>query len=278
MTKENDSTAMVQVNNDKNVPINCFGTLAGFEAGQRIANMFSQSNLVPNNFKGDIGSCLIALNMANRMGADPLQVMQSLYIVHGKPSFSSAFLIACFNRCGRFSTIRYRMQGTKGKDNWGCVAYSTELATGELVEGVEVTIGMAKAEGWWSKKDRNGNETSKWQTMPELMLRYRAATFLIRSVAPDIALGFPTTEEAIDITDQTTVVSNTTAPSTLDEVAKAAVEEQAKAAEPVSVVQDIDPLPEDGVVEAKEVDPADKGQDFTTKYFKEHHIAEKHGK
>lgn len=274
MTKEKDSTAMVQVNNDKNVPINCFGTLAGFEAGQRIANMFSQSNLVPNNFKGDIGSCLIALNMANRMGADPLQVMQSLYIVHGKPSFSSAFLIACFNRCGRFSTIRYRMQGTKGKDNWGCVAYSTELATGDVVEGVEVTIGMAKAEGWYNKTG------SKWQTMPELMLRYRAATFLIRSVAPDIALGFPTTEEAIDITDQTTVVSNTTAPSTLDEVAKAAVAEQAKAAEPVTVDQDIDPLPEDGVVEveAKEVEPADKGQDFTTKYFKEHHIAEKHGK
>lgn len=274
MTKEKDSTAMVQVNNDKNVPINCFGTLAGFEAGQRIANMFSQSNLVPANFKGDIGSCLIALNMANRMGADPLQVMQSLYIVHGKPSFSSAFLIACFNRCGRFSTIRYRMQGTKGKDNWGCVAYSTELATGDVVEGVEVTIGMAKAEGWYNKTG------SKWQTMPELMLRYRAATFLIRSVAPDIALGFPTTEEAIDITDQTTVVSNTTAPSTLDEVAKAAVAEQAKAAEPVTVDQDIDPLPEDGVVEveAKEVEPADKGQDFTTKYFKEHHIAEKYGK
>lgn len=276
MTKEKDSTAMVQVNNDKNVPINCFGTLAGFEAGQRIANMFSQSNLVPSNFKGDIGSCLIALNMANRMGADPLQVMQSLYIVHGKPSFSSAFLIACFNRCGRFSTIRYRMQGTKGKDNWGCIAYSAELSTGEVVEGVEVTIGMAKAEGWYNKTG------SKWQTMPELMLRYRAATFLIRSVAPDIALGFPTTEEAIDITDQSTVVSNTTAHSTLDEVAKAAVAEQVQAAEPVpvSVVQDIDPLPEDGVVEveAKEVEPADKGQDFTTKYFKEHHIAEKHGK
>lgn len=274
MTKEKDSTAMVQVNNDKNVPINCFGTLAGFEAGQRIANMFSQSNLVPSNFKGDIGSCLIALNMANRMGADPLQVMQSLYIVHGKPSFSSAFLIACFNRCGRFSTIRYRMQGTKGKDNWGCVAYSAELSTGEVVEGVEVTIGMAKAEGWYNKTG------SKWQTMPELMLRYRAATFLIRSVAPDIALGFPTTEEAIDITDQSTVVSSTTAPSTLDEVAKAAVAEQVQAAEPVTVVQDIEPLPEDGVVEveAKEVEPADKAQDFTTKYFKEHHIAEKHGK
>lgn len=268
MTKENESTAMVQVNNDKNVPINCFGTLAGFEAGQRIAKMFSQSSLVPADFKGDIGSCLIALNMANRMGADPLQVMQSLYIVYGKPSFTSAFLIACFNRCGRFSTIRYRMEGEKGSDDWGCTAYSTELATGERVEGVEVTIGMAKAEGWWSKKDRNGKETSKWQTMPELMLRYRAATFLIRSVAPDIALGFPTTEEAIDITDKAQVLDNDGRPTSLAEVAAQAA---------VTVTQDIDPLHEEGVVEAEaeEVEPAGKGQDFTSKYFQEHHINEK---
>ena len=263
MTKENESTAMVQVNNDKNVPINCFGTLAGFEAGQRIANMFSQSSLVPANFKGDIGSCLIALNMANRMGADPLQVMQSLYIVHGKPSFSSAFLIACFNRCGRFSTIRYRMQGERGSDDWGCTAYSAELATGEVVEGVTVTIGMAKAEGWYNKTG------SKWRTMPELMLRYRAATFLIRSVAPDIALGFPTTEEAIDITDKAQVLDNDGRPTSLAEVAAQAA---------VTEVEEVEPAPEMGepqVVEAEEVEPAGKGQDFTTKYFQQHHINEK---
>lgn len=264
MGKENESTAMVQVNNEKNVPINCFGTLAGFEAGQRIANMFSQSSLVPANFKGDIGACLIALNMANRMGADPLQVMQSLYIVHGKPSFSSAFLIACFNRCGRFSTIRYRMEGEKGSDNRGCTAYSTELATGERVEGVEVTIGMAKAEGWWSKKDKQGRETSKWQTMPELMLRYRAATFLIRSVAPDIALGFPTTEEAIDITDKAQVLDNNGKPTSLAEVAAQAA---------VNEVEEVEPAPE--VVEAEEVEPANNGQDFTSKYFEKNHINEK---
>ena len=260
MTKEKDSTAMVQVNNDKNVPINCFGTLAGFEAGQRIANMFSQSSLVPANFKGDIGSCLIALNMANRMGADPLQVMQSLYIVHGKPSFSSAFLIACFNRCGRFATIRYRMESEKGSDDWGCTAYSTELATGEVVVGVTVTIGMAKAEGWYNKTG------SKWRTMPELMLRYRAATFLIRSVAPDIALGFPTTEEAIDITDKAQVLDNDGRPTSLAEVAaQAAVTE----VEVVESTHGAEP------VEAEEVEPADKGQDFTSKYFKEHQINEK---
>lgn len=256
MTKTNDSTAMVQVTNDKNVPINCFGTLAGFEAGQRIANMFSQSGLVPSNFKGDIGGCLIALNMANRMGADPLQVMQSLYIVHGKPSFSSAFLIACFNRCGRFTTIRYRLEGEKNTDTWGCTAYATELATGEVVEGVTVTIGMAKAEGWYSKSG------SKWQTMPELMLRYRAAAFLIRSVAPEIALGFQTTEEVIDITDRAQVINNEGKTTSLAEVA-------AQAAVSDVTAEDVETHPEDDVT-TEEISQGATHETFTDRYFKDH--------
>lgn len=184
-------------------PVGVFTSIANFEDYQRMAKVFVNSNLVPATFKGDMGACLIALNMANRMGADPLQVMQSLYIVHGKPSFSSAFLIACFNQCGRYTAIRYEMLGERDTDSWGCKAYTTEKSTGEVIEGVAVTIGMAKAEGWFSKAG------SKWKTMPELMMRYRAATFLIRSVAPEIALGFQTTEEVrdvIDITDRATVV------------------------------------------------------------------------
>ena len=214
MTTET-TTALQQVQSANNV----FGNIQQFEDYQRMAKVFVNSNLVPANFKGDMGACLIALNMANRMGADPLQVMQSLYVVHGKPSFSSAFLIACFNQCGRYTAIRYREVGERGTDTWGCQAITTEKSTGEVLEGVTVTIGMAKAEGWYNKTG------SKWKTMPELMMRYRAATFLIRSVAPEIALGFQTTEEMrdiIDVTSQSQVVG--TAPS-LDEIAMAAVEE-----------------------------------------------------
>lgn len=213
MTTET-TTALQQVQ-----PTGVFTSIANFEDYQRMAKVFVNSNLVPANFKGDMGACLIALNMANRMGADPLQVMQSLYVVHGKPSFSSAFLIACFNQCGRYTAIRYREVGERGTDTWGCQAITTEKSTGEVLEGVTVTIAMAKAEGWYNKTG------SKWKTMPELMMRYRAATFLIRSVAPEIALGFQTTEEVrdiIDVTSQSQVVG--TAPS-LDEIAMAAVEE-----------------------------------------------------
>ena len=197
---------------------NAFSSIEAFEAAQRMVKPLATSDLVPKEFRNNIGSCLIALNLANRIGADPLQVMQSLYIVYGKPSFSSTFLIACFNQCGRYTAIRYEMFGERNTDSWGCKAYTTEKATGELIEGVAVTIGMAKAEGWWSKKDKNGRETSKWQTMPELMLHYRAAAFLIRLVAPEIALGFQSTEEVRDVIDITDTAQVVGTPS-LDDIA-----------------------------------------------------------
>lgn len=225
------TNALVAQTATTNESINAFSSIQAFEDAQRMVKVFANSQLVPATFKGDIGACLIAMNMANRMGADILQVMQSLYIVHGKPSFSSAFLIACFNRCGRFSTIRYRMEGEPHTDTWSCTAFATELSTGEVVEGVTVTIAMAKAEGWYNKTG------SKWKTMPELMMRYRAATFLIRSVAPEIALGFQTTEEAIDITDKTQVVSQ---PTSLTEAAMQAMAVDAES-EPVAETPENEP-------------------------------------
>lgn len=220
---------------------NAFSSIESFEAAQRMVKPLATSDLVPTAFKNNIGSCLIALNLANRIGADPLQVMQSLYIVHGKPSFSSAFLIACFNQCGRYTAIRYEMFGERDTDSWGCKAYTTERATGELIEGVAVTIGMAKAEGWFGKAG------SKWKTMPELMMRYRAATFLIRSVAPEIALGFQSTEEVRDVIDITDTAQVVNTPS-LDDIALQTMqaEQPQPKAEPVTEVVKAEPVTEQG--------------------------------
>lgn len=210
---QTNNNALVAANQPQQATLDIFGSIQGFESGQRIAKMFASSNLVPDTFKGDVGGCLIALEMAQRMNANVLQVMQSLYIVHGRPTLSSAFLIASFNQTGRFTAIKYEFEGEEGKDDWGCRAVTTDKVTGEEIKSVKVTIKMAKEEGWYGKKG------SKWVTMPELMLRYRAATFLIRTTAPEIALGFQTTEEwrdVIDITDKSQVVGGK--PS-LDELA-----------------------------------------------------------
>ena len=172
-----------------------FDSLQGFELMQRAAKAFAASTLVPQQYQGNLPNCIIALEMASRMGASPLMVAQNLYIVHGRPGWSSQFLIASFNQCGRFSAIRYEWSGDKGKDSWGCKAWAVELSTKDRIEGPTVTMRQAKDEGWYDKKG------SKWQTLPELMLMYRAAGFMVRTHAPEIAMGLQTAEEIHDVYD-----------------------------------------------------------------------------
>ena len=78
-----------------------------FELKQREAKLLGASSLVPKQYQGNVADIVVAMNMATRMNADPLMVMQSLHIIHGKPGWSAQFLIASFNSCGRFSAIHY---------------------------------------------------------------------------------------------------------------------------------------------------------------------------
>ena len=176
---------------------NALFTKEGFETRKALASTLAGSTIIPQNFQKSPANVLIALNMAERMNADPMMVMQNLYIVNGNPGWSSKFLIATFNTCGRFSPIRYEFFGKPGTDEYGCRAYATELSTGERVQSVDVTLAMAKAEGWFEKKG------SKWKTMPQLMMSYRAAAFLIRTVAPEISMGLQTSEELVETIDLT---------------------------------------------------------------------------
>lgn len=172
-----------------------FGDLASFELMQRGAKVLSASTLVPKEYQGAEGlpNAIVALNMALRMQADPLMVMQNLYVVHGRPAWSAQFLIAAFNRCGRYSALRYEWQGQRGAKDWGCRAWAIERETGERVNGPLVTMATAESEGWTK---RTG---SKWLTIPELMLTYRAAAWMVRTNAPEIAMGLPTADEAEDV-------------------------------------------------------------------------------
>lgn len=222
-----------------------FDTVAGFEAIQRMANLFSASSIVPDTYrrKGENdytsrGNCVIALDMALRMGANPLMVMQNLYVVHGRPAWSAQFLIATLNKSGKFSALRYAFQGTEGKDDWGCRACATELSTGEKLQGPLITIGLAKKEGWYGKSG------SKWQTMPELMLQYRAAAWFVRSYAPEIAMGLKTAEEVLDTIDLTPQADGSFAR-----------QEEAQAA-PSMTTADIAALTAPSAAEAVDVTPA----------------------
>lgn len=172
-----------------------FFDLDGFELLQRVAKAFASSSLVPQQYQNNVANCMIALNLASRLKADELMVMQNLYVVHGRPGWSSKFLIATFNHCGRFTAVKYEFFGEKGKDSWGCRATSTEISSGVSIVGPDVTIQMSKDEGWYQKSG------SKWKTIPQLMLMYRSAGWMINTAAPEISMGLPTQEELHDIID-----------------------------------------------------------------------------
>lgn len=176
-------------------PLNC-ETVEGFEGMQRMANLLSRSALVPDHFRNSIPNCFLALEAARKLGVSVLTVCQNMFVIHGKPGWNAQFLIACFNASGRYSPIEYTEVGTPGENDYGMYASAAFLKTGQVMKGPAVTMGMAGEEGWL----RNG----KWKTMPQLMLRYRAATFFIRTTAPEIGMGIYTTDELKDIEAQDT--------------------------------------------------------------------------
>jgi hypothetical protein len=202
-----------------------------FAVMQRVAGMFANSELVPDMYKVTeknpkdkaVANCIIAIDMANRIGASALMVMQNLVIIYGRPSWSSKFLISTVNTCGRFETLKFKF-ASKGKlrgvkytsyewqggnkkavektfdqeiDNVECIAYTTAKGSTTPLESSPITIEMAIKEGWYTKAG------SKWQTMPKQMLMYRAASFWTSAYAPELSMGMKTEDETRDIEEVT---------------------------------------------------------------------------
>lgn len=157
------------------------------------ARLLAKSTVIPKDYQEQPGNVLVALEYANRLGCSVLAVMQSMDVIHGRPSFRATFLIGTVNASGRFTPLRFRWQGKEGADDWGCRAVATDKESGEECVGPLITIGLAKAEGWYNKSG------SKWKTIPELMLTYRAGAWWTRIYCPDLALGLHTTDEVEDV-------------------------------------------------------------------------------
>lgn len=226
-------SALATMSDQSNAITMGFGSASSFELMQRAARLLAASTLVPAQYRqfnekkrgneidvienpSAIANCVVALNMAQRMRADPLMVMQNLYVVEGRPSWSSQWIIAAINGCGRFSPLRFELTDLGEKEveysvtewvdrqrvnkklkttirNWQCVAWAIELATGDRVDSPKVSMEMAVKEGWYGKSG------SKWQTMEEVMLRYRTASFFGKLYAPELLMGMQSVEEAQDI-------------------------------------------------------------------------------
>lgn len=163
----------------------------------RTARMLSGSGLVPDTYRNSPENCLVAIDLANRLGLSPIMVMQNLYIVKGKPSWSGSFCAAAVNGSGRFTPLEFVFVGEPGTPSHGCYARARRLSNNTVCISDTVTMQMAKSEGWLNKPG------SKWQTMPVQMMQYRAAAFFARVHCSDVLLGIPTYEEVQDVNGYT---------------------------------------------------------------------------
>lgn len=170
--------------------LSMWGDTKSMNAAMKVANLLSKSQLLPEQYVGHPENCLIAIDIANRMGVSPLLVAQNLYVVRGKPGWSGSFAISAVNNCGKFSPLDFVYTKNGGG---GCYAQATRLSDGKLLKGTEITLEMAKNEGWSTKPG------SKWLTMSEQMLAYRAGSFFARAYCPEVLLGVQTIDEIQDV-------------------------------------------------------------------------------
>lgn len=213
----------IVVSQPQNSALNMFANKESFNTGYTMAKVLAESTIVPPTFKGNIGNAMIAIDMAQRMHTNPLMVMQNLYIVYNQPSWSAKFLIACINASGLFATpLRYQFVGEEGKDSWGCYAYAIDKQ-GEVLKGSTITIGVARAHGWLTKKD------SMWQKEPEQMLRYRAATRFQTAYCPEISCGLAIKEELEDADYTEITTDNVEQLSAEEKLAQAQQQEEQQA-------------------------------------------------
>lgn len=194
--------------------LSVFSGEENFNNAMKMAEQLAKSDMIPTVYKGKPENCIIALELSNRLKLSPFLVMQNMYIVQGKPSWSSSFIISCINASGRFNGgLKFEMDAQRTK----CRAYAVEKTTGDKLVGPTITMEMAEREGWLGKSG------SKWKTMPELMLRYRAAAFFGRLYCPEIMNGMLTDDEAQDIrplNEQEDIVDVFAEPEQVEEVSQ----------------------------------------------------------
>ena len=155
----------------------------------KYSEILAGSTIIPAHYRGQTSDVFVAVQTAYRMNLDPMMVMQGTYILKGKLGMYTSFAISLANSSGILEGgICYNVEGSG--DDLKVTAFSNLKSTGQKIS-YTISMSEAKAEGW--------TNNAKYKTLPELMLRYRAATLLIRTHIPEVLNGMHTVEELKDV-------------------------------------------------------------------------------
>lgn len=163
----------------------------------RLGSMIFASGLAPYSMKSKEAVCA-AVMYGMEIGLPPMQAVQSIAVIGGRPTIYGDAAIALVRQSGLLASFRETIEG-EGDERAGVCRVSRFHPSGEIEEITErFTVAMAKTAGLWDKRGRSG-EATPWQLYPDRMLRARARGFALRDLFADVLKGLRIYEEAADI-------------------------------------------------------------------------------
>lgn len=154
------------------------------DEAMQFAGMMSKSSIVPKDYQGNPGNILVACAWGAEIGLAPLQAMQSIAVINGRPSIWGDAMLALVRGSGLMEYI------TEAPTDAGCVCKLKRRGEPEVQR--EFSVEDAKKAGLWGK-------SGPWQQHPKRMMQMRARAFALRDVFPDVLRGVHIGEEAQDM-------------------------------------------------------------------------------
>lgn len=156
-----------------------------------VAQQLAKSDLLPPHFKGKPENVLLVLALAQQLDLSPIMALNQVSVIGQKPCLQASLMIALLNKSGLIrGPLQFEYSGDPGQPARSCSAYATDSDTGEVIRSEPVSLAMAQAEGW--------TRNPKYRSMPDVMLKWRAASFFVRTYYPQVVLGLHTAEEVED--------------------------------------------------------------------------------
>ena len=155
-----------------------------FEQALTFSQYLADSDMVPKDFKGRPGNCLIAMQWGAELGLKPLQAMQNLAIINGRPSLWGDAVIALVRASPLCEWVIESDDGT--------TATCRVKRRGEPEQSRTFGVEDAQKAGLVGKQ-------GPWTQYPKRMRQMRARAFALRDVFPDVLRGLPVAEEVMDM-------------------------------------------------------------------------------
>jgi hypothetical protein len=162
--------------------------LATFDDAFRFSQMVAKSEFAPKDFKGKPESCLLAIQHGSEVGLSPMQSLQSIAVINGRPTIWGDAALALVHASPVCEWVYETLDGDG--DSMGAMCQCKRR--GYEKPSVHVfTVADAKKAGLWGK-------SGPWTQYPKRMLQLRARGFALRDAFPDVLRGLVTAEEARD--------------------------------------------------------------------------------